>query len=220
MTINGIRQVQYYGTILEALQQAIPDSVHIAGGAVRDTILDRPIRDVDIFLPHTAGDQAAALLRAEFGYVKVGEWKQYMGFSDPMVVRVAKFEKADETIPICLIGLAENLSPYDNIARFDFGVCMAAWPGGTGAMITSNAFKRDIESKAFTLYRADNLAQFSYSMVRFKKLTAERYKDWKLSVPSQFEELAKEHTFRQHWYTEGAHFGVENFPQLLRPKSR
>src|SRR5262249_9459251 len=159
-----------------------------AGGAVRDTILDRPIRDIDIFLHHTAGDPAAALLRTKFGYVKVGEWVQYAHFSD-MVVRVAKFEKADETIPICLIGLAEALSPHDNIARFDFGICMAAWASGD-SMITSNDFKRDIESKTITLCRADDLAQFNYSMVRFKKLTADRYKDWKLSVPSQFEALA------------------------------
>jgi hypothetical protein len=220
MITNGNRQVHFYDNILEALQRAIPGSVHIAGGAVRDTILDRPIRDIDIFLPHTAGDPAAALLRTKFGYVKVGEWAQYAHFSDPMVVRVAKFEKADESIPICLIGLAEGLNPYDNIARFDFGVCMAAWAGGSTSMITNGSFKRDVESKTFTLCRADNLAQFSYSMVRFEKLTANRYTDWKLEVPSQFEELAKEHTFHRHWYKDGAHFGFENSPQVLRPKNR
>ena len=220
MTMNGTRKVQYYGTILEALQRAVPSSVHIAGGAVRDSILGRPIRDVDIFLSNTDADPAAVLLRAKFGYVKVGEWKQYMGFSDPMLMRVAKFEKSDESIPICLIGLTENLSPYDNISRFDFGPCMAAWQGGTTTMITNGSFKRDIESKTFTLYRADNLAQYSYSMVRYEKLTADRYKDWGLSIPSQFEELAREHTFRKHWYKEGAHFGIENSPQMLRPKSR
>ena len=219
MTTNGIRQVQHYDNILETLRRDVSASAHIAGGAVRDTILGRPIRDVDIFLHDTAGDPAAALLRAKFGYVKVGEWRQYEMFSDPMVARVAKFEKADETIPICLIGLTKDLAPDDNIARFDFGVCMAAWDG-TGAMITNDDFKRDIESKTFTLCRADNLAQFSYSMVRFKKLTADRYKDWGLSVSDQFEALAKEHAFRKHWYREGAHFGLENFPQLLRPKSR
>jgi Poly A polymerase head domain len=219
MTTNETRQVQSYDNILEALQRAIPKSVHIAGGAVRDSILKRPIRDIDIFLHHTAGEEAAALLRTQFAYVKVGEWKQYLDFSDPMVERVAKFEKADETIPICLIGLAEALSPHDNIARFDFGICMAAWDGG-GSMITSNSFKRDIESNTFTLYRADNFAQFAYSMVRFEKLTADRYKDWTLSVPSQFESLAREHTFRKHWYRKGGHFGFENSPQVLRPKDR
>src|SRR5262249_26797158 len=140
MATNGIRQVQYYGNILAALQRVISSLVHIAGGAVRDTILDRAIRDVDIFLPHSTGETAAALLRTEFGYVKVGEWKQYEHFSDPSVVRVAKFEKADETIPICLIGLAQDLSPHDNIARFDFGICMAAWEGGTTSMITNGSF--------------------------------------------------------------------------------
>ena len=193
MTTNGTRKVQYYGTILEALQRAVPSSVHIAGGAVRDTILDRPIRDVDIFLSNTDADPAAALLRAKFGYVKVGEWKQYMGFSDPMMVRVAKFEKADETIPICLIGLGKNLSPYENITRFDFGPCMAFWQGGATTMLTNDRFKRDVERKTFTLCRADNLAQFSYSMARYEKLTADRYKDWGLSVPSEFEQLARTH---------------------------
>jgi hypothetical protein len=222
MITNG-RQVQHYDNVLEALQRAISGRVHIAGGAVRDTLLDRPIRDVDVFLPHTVGDQAAALLRTKFGYVKVGEWKQYLDFSDPMVARVAKFENADETIPICLIGLTEDLSPYDNIARFDFGACMAAWDGGSTSMITSNDFKRDIESKTVTLCRADNLAQFSYSMVRFKKLTADRYKGWELAVPSQFEELAKKHAFKRNWYwdtADSAHFGFENSPQVLRPKDR
>jgi hypothetical protein len=219
MTTNGIRQVQHYGDILGTLQQAIPSSVHIAGGAVRDTILDRPIRDIDIFLHHSDGDPAAALVRTKFGYVKVGEWVQYLSFSDPMVVRVAKFEKADETIPLCLIGLAEKLSPRDNIARFDFGACMAAWDGGS--MITDGCFRRDIERQTFTLCRADDFAQFSYSMVRFEKLTADRYKDWGLVVPSQFEALAKEHTFQKHWYKEeGGHFGFENYAQLLRPKER
>jgi hypothetical protein len=222
MTTNGIRKVQHYDNILEALQRALPGHPHIAGGAVRDTLLERQIRDVDIFLHDDACDKAADLLRSRFDYVKTGAWVRYEGFSDPLVQRVAKFEKADETIPICLIGLAEDLSPYDNIARFDFGVCMAAWQGGDHFITKDPRFLRDIESKTFTLCRADNLAQFSYSMVRFEKLTADRYKGWELSVPSQFEELAKEHTFRRHWYAEGngAHFGFEGSPQLLRPKTR
>jgi hypothetical protein len=77
------------------------------------------IRDIDIFIHHEAAETAATLLRSEFGYVKVGQWVQYAGFSDPMVVCVAKFEKADETIPVCLIGLAKDLEPLENIAGFD-----------------------------------------------------------------------------------------------------
>jgi Poly A polymerase head domain len=215
---TSMRNVQYYGNILEALRQN-STPVHIAGGAVRDTILGRQIRDIDIFLGDAHGDDAAALLRSTFGYVKTGEWKRYEMFSDPMVARVAKFEKADETIPLCLIGLKEELTPRENVERFDFGLCMAWWDGKN--ITTTDQFKRDAEAKTFTLCRADNNSQFAYSMIRFKKLAADRYRDFTLSVPNQFEDLAKEHAFRQHWYREsGYHFGIENQPQTLRPKER
>jgi hypothetical protein len=225
---NRAARVEDYGNILEALR-TLSASAHIAGGAVRDTLLGVQIRDIDIFLADAHGDRAAALLRSTFSYVKVGEWRQYEGFSDPAVLRVAKFEKADETIPICLIGLAKELSPYENIERFDYGICMAFWWGGTTEMFTADQFKSDAETKTFTLYRADNAPQFAYSMVRFQKLTTDRYKGWTLSVPNQFEELAKEHSFRQHWYRDGAHFGYRDWAhfglehasrQILKPKER
>jgi hypothetical protein len=57
-------------------------------------------------------------------------------------------------------------------------------------------------------------------VVRFSKLTADRYQGWSLSVPDQFEELVKEHTFRKHWCKQGDHFGFTNSPQVLRPKER
>jgi hypothetical protein len=215
-----MRKVQYYYDILASLQQALPHKIHIAGGAVRDTILGRPIRDIDIFTQATTGDEAAALLRSDFGYVKVEERGTYLGFSDPIVVRVAKFEKDGEFIPVSLIGLKESLTIEENIKRFDFGICMAAWDGGE--FKTTDAFKRDVGRRTFTLCRAANDAQFSYSMNRYSKLTADRYNGWTLSVPNQFEDLAKEHAFRKHWYRahEGDHFGFESHPQVLQPKER
>jgi hypothetical protein len=218
-----MRKVQHYHNLLSALQRALPcgrHGVHIAGGAVRDTILNRPIRDVDVFLGRAYADDAAALLRCDFGYVKSGEWRQYASFSDPMVECVAKFEKADETIPICLIALKQSLTPEENVGRFDFDVCMASWDGGE--LRTTDAFKRDVEQKTFTLNRADDYQQFAYSMVRFNKLTADRYQGWTLSVPVRFEGFVKDHAFRKQWYHVwgGDHFGFELHPQILRPKER
>jgi hypothetical protein len=220
---NRVAKVEDYDTILEALQRNIVSGgVHIAGGAVRDTLLGRPIKDIDIFLGDAHGDAAATLLRSRFGYVKVGEWIQYEGFSDPSVRRVAKFEKADETIPICLIGLAMELTARENVERFDYGICMAAWEGGTRSIFTADQFKRNAEARTFTLCRADNAQQFAYSMVRYEKLTMDRYRNWTLSVPDQFEDLLREHDFRKRWYKEdGAHFGFEReSTQMLRPKQR
>lgn len=101
-----IKTVYDYTTILAGLQKIAPEA-HVAGGAVRDSILNRPINDIDIFLADRHVEDAAACLRSSHGYVKVGEWKEYLGFSDPAMVRLAKFENADETIPLCIIGMTQ-----------------------------------------------------------------------------------------------------------------
>jgi hypothetical protein len=208
--------VSDYIAVLATLQQVAPEA-HIAGGAVRDTILQKPIHDIDVFMRDEHVEEAAALLRASCGYVKVGEWKEYMGFSDPAMTRVAKFEKADEVTPICVIGLRPKFAgPRDNLARFDFGICMAAFDGKR--IIDTAEFDKDVKAKTFTLYRADNLPQFSYSMSRFEKITAGRYSGWSLNISSEFEDLAKEHTFRRHWYRDSIK-GFEGV-SLLKPKER
>lgn len=208
--------LEHYNPILGAIQDLCP-TAHIAGGAVRDTILDRPIKDIDLFLDDAHIEEAAQKLRDRFGYVKVGEWTRYEQFSDPAVARLAKFERADETIPLCLIGLVTSKPMHKNVDRFDFGVCMAAWDGIK--IYKNNRFDADVAAKTFTLHRADDQPQFDYSMSRFKKLTGERYAGWTLAVLPQFEGLAREHTFNREWYRDyGKFFGVG--PNRLKPKDR
>ncbi len=207
-----------YTTALTTLQQIAPEA-HIAGGAVRDTILGKQIADVDVFMKDEHVEEAAALLRSAHSYVKVGEWREYLGFSDPAMTRVAKFERADETIPICIIGLRPEFANVSaNLARFDFGICMAAFTGEQTSVITPD-FDKDAEAHTFTLHRADNYAQFAYSMSRFEKITTARYHGWTLSLPDKFEELAKEHTFRRQWYRDCSVKGFDG-ESVLRPKER
>ena len=205
-----------YTALLSSIRQVAPEA-HIAGGAVRDTLLEKPIHDIDVFLDDANLEAAAAHLRSAHAYVKVGEWKEYLGFSDPAMTHLAKFEKADAPIPVCLIGLKPDfVDPAANMSRFDFGICMAAFDGTT---VTRTAeFNDDAEAKTFTLHRADNLAQFSYSMSRFKKITAGRYAGWGLVVPQEFAALATEHTMKRHWYQEADKFGLRG--SALRPKER
>ena len=145
-------------------------------------------------------------------------------FSDPAVVRVAKFEKHDETIPVCLIGLAQ-LRPrgmQGNLSRFDFGICMAGWDGEK--VYTAPEYKIDIEQKTFTLCRADNWSQFTYSMSRFDKMTADRYAGWKLVAPAKFEAMAKKHALKKTNYydsnTDAWKLREVVGRQLLTPKAR
>jgi hypothetical protein len=207
-----------YTAILAELQRVAPEA-HIAGGAVRDTILSKPIHDIDVFMGDEHVEEAAALLRSTCGYVKVGEWKQYLGFSDPAMTRVAKFEKATETIPICIIGLRPDYTNVGaNLSRFDFGICMAAFDGKE--TVRTDEFDSDAENRTFTLHRADNERQFAYSMSRYEKIIAGRYVGWTLAVPERFETFAKEREFRHHWYRDGIKGFGENTENILKPKER
>src|SRR5262245_27382898 len=69
-------QLSTYEAILDRIQGIAPEA-HIAGGAVRDALLGKAIKDIDIFMGHEGKDEVAAMLRSEFKYVKVGEWRQY-----------------------------------------------------------------------------------------------------------------------------------------------
>jgi hypothetical protein len=208
-----------YTDILKTIRTIAPQA-HIAGCAARDTILDKPIHDIDVFVDDVAVEEVAKLLRSNFGYVRVGEWKQYLGFSDPAMTCVAKFEKAEETIPLCIIGLKSNYAePEENIARFDFGICMAAFDGEN--VIRADEFRDDVEDQTFTLCRADNVEQFNYSMSRYDKITAGRYNGWSLSIPSRFKELAMDHTFRRYWYQDYDYCRKGfNGESVLKPKDR
>jgi hypothetical protein len=198
--------------------QDLNPTAHITGGAVRDVLLDRPIRDIDIFLAANAMAEAARLLHSKFGYVQVGEWQQYEHFFDPVIAGAAEFEKADEAIPVSLIGLNNHEDMRANIARFDFGVCMAGWDGRD--VYRPMPFDREATNQTFTLLRADNRHQFAHSMVRFGKLTKERYAGWQLVVPEKFEALAREHSFRRDWYRETDDRLGFSGPNILRPKTR
>ena len=212
-----------YTEIIKTIRTIAPQA-HIAGGAVRDTILDKPIHDIDVFMDDEHVEEAARLLRSRLGFVKVGEWKQYLGFSDPAMTRVAKFEKAEETIPLCIIGLkSQYMAPEDNIGRFDFGVCMAAFDGEN--VIRADEFRDDVDNQTFTLCRADNIEQFNYSMERYRKITAGRYSGWALRIPSEFKDYAMDHTFRRYWYEDHesgnyARKGFSGGENALRPKER
>jgi hypothetical protein len=213
--------LEHYNPILNMIRSLCP-TAHIGGGAVRDSLLERPIRDIDLFLDDACSDAAAKLLRSQFGYVKVGEWESYEMFSDPAVARLAKFEKADETIPVCLIGLKEPRGMRDNLARFDFGTCMAAWDGDR--VYVAPEYTRDVNQKTFTLCRADNQPQFDYSRSRFDKLTADRYAGWELVVPAKFQALARKNALKKtHYYDHDTGEWMRrevDGPQVLTPKAR
>ena len=201
-----------YAEVLATLQQVAPEA-HIAGGAVRDTLLNRPIADVDVFMGDGHVEEAAALLRSARGYVKVGENLELFA---PTMVRAIELERADEVISINIVGLVPGIAtPEDNIAHFDFGACRVAFDGKR--TVRTAQFNWDAANRTFTLHRADSLEQFDCSMARFKKIIAGRYEGWALEIPKRFEGLAKQYAFHQHW--QQVNKGLFE-PPVLSPRER
>jgi hypothetical protein len=185
--------------------RVVEPQAHVAGGAVRDHLLGRRMHDLDIFVPTDRTDDIAARLRKQHGYVPVGSWKEYLGFSDPAMTGVAKFERADSDIPVCVIGLIDAFAaPQANVDRFDFGICMA-WYDGENTR-ADDRFYLDHHDKRFTLCRADNVYQYRYSLSRYNKLThpvTGRYAGWQLVVPPEFQDLAQSEAVRSVFYFDG-----------------
>jgi tRNA nucleotidyltransferase/poly(A) polymerase len=61
-----------YANIIKTIRSIAPQA-HLAGGAVRDTILEKEIRDIDMFVDDDHVDEVAKLLRTDFSCVKTGE---------------------------------------------------------------------------------------------------------------------------------------------------
>lgn len=146
----------------------------IAGGCVRDFLLERPIKDIDVFVPVGCGfdmwlPEGTTLVRKND--------LSYAPFSDGMVKYTTTIEYKGNDVQIIEVDL-EGFSAEKLMDRMDFTICQATYQLDEGVII-SGSFLWDADLKEFRLVRADNEAQFDYSMKRFERLTAEKYKGWK-----------------------------------------
>jgi hypothetical protein len=185
-----MNMLNHYNPMLTAIRALCP-TAHIGGGAVRDSLLGRQIKDVDVFLSDAAFGAAARLLRSEFGYAKTGGWVAGPGWvaASNGVVRSSSFERWDGDTPIQMIGLRPARDMATNCSRFDFGACMCAWNGTTTYLAPE--FERDAANRTFTLTRAPDAKSFAVSMNRFARITKGRYADWTLVVPLRFKALER-----------------------------
>ena len=85
-----------------------------------------------------------------------------------------QFQKADETIPICIVGLPPRICKSGSQHR-TFRLRHLHGRVRRQGTLRAAEFDQDEKAQTFTLCRADNLAQFTYSLSRFEKITAARY---------------------------------------------
>jgi hypothetical protein len=136
----------------------------ICGGYVRDTICDKPIRDIDLYVAE--GDYEAVYLMLSGTHAFLSEINE----SSPEYVHqnVAHQEEFDlidnlradlPTDRINLIGLRHHEDKTLNvgavISKFNLGICKAGIELTAGRIVIGDEFRRDYKDKQITLYRTD-----------------------------------------------------------------
>jgi hypothetical protein len=138
----------------------------IAGGFVRDMILDRPYRDIDLYVQgHSFGsvfteitgerpnwrDAKADESSAEYLHQAISHQQEVT----PLAVLLDRYKELLTGHPVNIIGLrgGEEARGEDVVSRFNFGICQA-WisMGGSG---TTDEFRKDAARKHITLLRTD-----------------------------------------------------------------
>lgn len=158
--------------------QAVAPSAVLAGGALRDRALDRPIKDLDIFIQASSEREADAIMEELKGVgfrvkYEPSELTCYPEDQNLEVVCVADVEGC--ALPVQLIF---TTWPTDRIVeRFDYGVCRIAFDGQK--IVCPPEFDEDAKAKVFRLRRdRPTPASMRGSVHRFARLTNDKYAGW------------------------------------------
>lgn len=145
----------------------------LGGGALRDTFLGKPVKDLDIFLPMDPVSQDTLVeFYQVLGYELIPNDRDYLEHLGPSgEVHSVTTLRHPELIELNFIFLdpAREHSLLSVVSRFDFGICqiVAALVAGELAIRTTNAFVQDTLDKTFTLLRPDPHGR---SQARFERL--------------------------------------------------
>lgn len=183
--------------ILSKLKGAGITGALIAGGACRDHILGRPVKDIDVFVPSQPNIDVK--LAKAFGAFNVSPIiaAEYAGAGGE-VEHVYEIQEEDadpfaphplEHVPVQVIVLAPGLDPIERAKHHDFGICQAWYIGGRVFGMTE-AFHSDITWKTFTLSHCEDVAQFGRSLRRWGRFQ-ERFSGFQLSIPERFRHWEK-----------------------------
>ncbi len=170
--------------LLDEIRVIAPDA-HIAGGALRDLDHDRPVKDIDIFIP-AEHDVAVELLAMELGFERDGavDLSSMVG-SDP-AVRSSVTWKKEGHLPVNAIYLTSNTRPVDNLARLDLGLCQIAFDGQM--LLRTPAYMTDWVDGTMTVTRCDNSDQMGRTVKRAARLRL-KYPSYGFRIPTEFRHL-------------------------------
>jgi Poly A polymerase head domain len=168
----------YLAELLKVAQQYDPNA-RISGGCLRDLILKRPVKDIDLFVHQNAVEDVDRDFMLKNGFSLIRSSSGNYGFRD-REVHVATDYKAPGGAIVSLIGMVKKTTLDEHLARHDFGCCRVAFDGTS--VHRHPDFDRDIAAKEFVLRRCESKDQFLRSMIRYDRIS-KKYEDWRLVVP-------------------------------------
>lgn len=161
------------------------DRVHVAGGAVRDTLMGKPVKDWDIFVPNnkfTLADIDAAM--GDDAHDNGIHWgPQYFKWSRKITGTV-EYRYDDGTLAQVVWLKPDSCAPLDNLERFDWGICKAVMVRQY-LVYQHPDFLQDHQDKMFRLRALENADQFAHAMDRYGRLKA-KFPDYGLEIPARF----------------------------------
>lgn len=177
-----------YTSALKLVELVTGNKALIAGGAIRDLIHGRPVKDLDVFtsrdLNPPAYDGDVALIHARLAVV--AEALQDNGYEVNSMFPASVlpdetdlemsivFSKAGALdLNLCL--LRTDISLHTVASRVDFGICQACCDSD-GRVFVTDDFVHDSRHQVFTLRREEGRER---SIRRYERLK-EKYHDWPL----------------------------------------
>lgn len=156
--------------ILEVVRWTFPTSNPvIGGGALRDHLLNRPIKDVDVFLRAKDHDNLDSELTKR---IRPPLLAQMYGRAD--MHGAWDFLQTLEGFQVQLI-LADFETKKDLAHTFDLGLSRVTYD--EGGLYVSPEFDADAIDKVFRIHRADNNYELQRTLRRIERLS-EKYPDF------------------------------------------
>lgn len=162
-------------TFLGKLHEAGVKSAIIAGGAVRDEIFGKPVKDIDFFV---SSEDFVDVKKIQENLGKKVTRLTCTGYASiPDVGSVYDIEWKTGELPMQIIVMEDGMTPEQRINTFDFGFCQVGYNGKE--IIASEHFTTDYESRTISLVYCENQHEHTRSMARYDRLS-QKYPEFTL----------------------------------------
>ena len=167
--------------------QEIDPAAHIAGGAVRDYLLGKTIRDHDLF---TTASTVGLVSHTLFPYQAPDNYEgpeYFVAFPDI----AASIEFSDiRNGRVNIIGLNSPYGMRSNVNRFNFGLNRVGYDGKE--FYITPEFVRDLQNKTFTLRGGLTTEQLRLNIEKWEFFLQSKYPDYRLVLPPEYETTVDE----------------------------